>query len=51
MVDRFAPNDFRTPISRVLSVTETSIILVSAIVEPKTVSNPITHAITLKKAT
>ena len=51
MVDRFAPNDFRTPISLVRSVTETNIILVKAIVDPKTVSNPITHAIILKKAT
>ena len=37
MVLAFAPKALRTPISRVRSVTETNIIFISAIVEPKIV--------------
>jgi hypothetical protein len=38
-----APNAFRTPISRVLSVTETIIIFIKAIDEPSTVMIPISQ--------
>ncbi len=40
----FAPSDFRIPISRVRSLTETSIMFIRAIVEPKTVMAPIITA-------
>ena len=40
----FAPSAFLTPISRVLSVTETTIIFIKAIDEPRIVIIPITHA-------
>ena len=44
MVDFLAPRDFLTPISRVLSVTETIIIFISAIDEPRIVIIPIIQA-------
>jgi hypothetical protein len=39
-----APNDFRTPISRVRSETETNMIFINAIDEPKIVIIPITQS-------
>ena len=44
IVDFFAPSDFLTPISRVLSVTETIIIFIKAIDEPRIVIIPIIQA-------
>ena len=40
----FAPSAFRIPISRVLSETETSMIFIKAMVEPKIVIAPIAIA-------
>lgn len=44
IVERFAPNAFRIPISRVRSETETNIIFINAIEDPKTVITPIIQA-------
>jgi hypothetical protein len=44
-----APSAFRTPISLVLSVTETTMIFIRAIEEPRMVIIPISHAETPRK--
>ena len=48
MVLFLAPNAFLTPISRVLSVTETTIIFINAMDEPRMVIIPINQAEILK---
>ena len=48
IVFRLAPNAFRTPISRVRSVTDTSMMFIKAIEDPKMVMILMIHAATSK---